>query len=103
MYGDFCWKPTDCWDQYQCDNYCGEETKRKPFENDEQTISVYAGTFKSSILTFVHEIASLQKEDKAIEELQKFYNVERVFDEIIVIDRVHVRLVGSPVWIQKHK
>lgn len=45
----------------------------------------------------------LQKEDKAIEDLYKFYNVENVFDEIITIGRVEMHLVGSPVWVQKQK
>lgn len=44
-----------------------------------------------------------QKEDKAIEELNKFYNVEETFDEIIVIQRVDTGAVASPSWVPKTK
>lgn len=42
-------------------------------------------------------------EDKALDELNKFYNVGNVFDEIITTHRVSNYLVAAPVWIQKTK
>lgn len=44
-----------------------------------------------------------QMEDKAIEELSKFYNVEETFDEIISIQRVDTGPVASPSWVPKTK
>ncbi|KAF2882129.1 hypothetical protein ILUMI_24051 [Ignelater luminosus] len=44
-----------------------------------------------------------QVEDKAIEDLYKFYNVDNVFDEIVVINRVQIGLVASPVWVHASK
>lgn len=44
-----------------------------------------------------------QMEDKAIDELYKFYNVENCFDELISIDRVHVGAVACPVWVPRQK
>lgn len=42
-------------------------------------------------------------EDKAIEELHKFYNVDAVFDEIVTIGRADDPAVALPVWIHKPK
>lgn len=44
-----------------------------------------------------------QMEDKAIEDLQKFYNVDSVFDEIVSISRVQIGSVASPVWVHLNK
>lgn len=44
-----------------------------------------------------------QIEDKAIEELHKFYNVDAVFDELVTIGRAEEPAVASPVWINKSK
>ncbi|KAF5274038.1 hypothetical protein FQR65_LT04436 [Abscondita terminalis] len=41
-----------------------------------------------------------QIEDKAIEDLHKFYNVENVFDETIIIQRVPNTLIASPVGVR---
>lgn len=44
-------------------------------------------------------LAATQIEEKAIEELKKFYNVESYFDENIKIDRVEgERMRSTPVW-----
>uniref|UniRef100_A0A6P7F2T9 Inhibitor of Bruton tyrosine kinase n=1 Tax=Diabrotica virgifera virgifera TaxID=50390 RepID=A0A6P7F2T9_DIAVI len=44
-----------------------------------------------------------QMEDKAIDELHKFYNVENAFDELITIERVNIGAVACPVWVPKQK
>nr|CAI5845111.1 unnamed protein product [Callosobruchus analis] len=44
-----------------------------------------------------------QMEDKAIEELHKFYNTENVTEEIISIERVNIGAVAAPVWVPKTK
>ncbi|KAK4884719.1 hypothetical protein RN001_000990 [Aquatica leii] len=41
-----------------------------------------------------------QIEDKAIEDLHKFYNVDNVFDEVITIQRVQIGRIASPVWVK---
>ncbi|KAB0803203.1 hypothetical protein PPYR_00173 [Photinus pyralis] len=41
-----------------------------------------------------------QIEDKAIEELDKFYNAGNISDEIITIKRVQTGLIASPVWVK---
>lgn len=40
-----------------------------------------------------------QLEDKAIEELAKFYNIEGAYDEYISIRRIDIDMVASPQWI----
>ncbi|XP_017775512.1 PREDICTED: inhibitor of Bruton tyrosine kinase [Nicrophorus vespilloides] len=42
-----------------------------------------------------------QLEDKAIEELQKFYNVDNISDEVIEAGRVEIGLVAAPIWVHK--
>ncbi|XP_056647953.1 inhibitor of Bruton tyrosine kinase [Diorhabda sublineata] len=44
-----------------------------------------------------------QMEDKAIDELHKFYNVENSFDELISVERVHIGAVACPVWVPRQK
>ncbi|CAH1965417.1 unnamed protein product [Acanthoscelides obtectus] len=44
-----------------------------------------------------------QMEDKAIEELHKFYNTENVAEEIISVERVNIGAVAAPVWVPKTK
>ncbi|VEN39985.1 unnamed protein product [Callosobruchus maculatus] len=44
-----------------------------------------------------------QMEDKAIEELHKFYNTENIAEEIISIERVNIGAVAAPVWVPKTK
>lgn len=46
---------------------------------------------------------NLQMEDRAIEELDKFYNVQDTSDEIISIERVDTGAVASPLWVPKTK
>ncbi|KAF5293017.1 hypothetical protein FQA39_LY13786 [Lamprigera yunnana] len=41
-----------------------------------------------------------QTEDRAIEDLSKFYNTTEVFDEIITVRRVPNDLIASPVWVK---
>jgi hypothetical protein len=44
-------------------------------------------------------LAATQIEEKAIEELKKFYNVENCFDENVKIDRVDgQRVLATPIW-----
>ena len=40
-----------------------------------------------------------QIEDKAIEDLCKFYNAENVDDEFITVERVNMGAVAAPVWV----
>ncbi|XP_065167013.1 inhibitor of Bruton tyrosine kinase [Atheta coriaria] len=42
-----------------------------------------------------------QIEDKALDDLKKFYNVDNVFDEVIEISRVDCGQIAAPLWIQK--
>lgn len=42
-------------------------------------------------------------EDRAIEELNKFYNVQDTEDEIISIQRVDTGALASPSWVPKSK
>ncbi|KAJ8976544.1 hypothetical protein NQ317_017952 [Molorchus minor] len=51
----------------------------------------------SKLLTFT------QIEDRAIDELHRFYNSENVTDEIIVIERVAIGAIASPVWVPRTK
>jgi hypothetical protein len=44
-----------------------------------------------------------QIEDKAIEDLIKFYNAENVTDEFITVERVNMGAVAAPVWVQGNK
>nr|CAH7752868.1 unnamed protein product [Callosobruchus chinensis] len=44
-----------------------------------------------------------QMEDKAIEDLHKFYNSENIAEEIISIERVNIGAVAAPVWVPKTK
>ncbi|XP_019772045.2 inhibitor of Bruton tyrosine kinase isoform X1 [Dendroctonus ponderosae] len=44
-----------------------------------------------------------QMEDKAIEELRRFYSVDDMDDEIIVINRVSMGAVALPTWVPKTK
>ena len=39
-----------------------------------------------------------QAEEKAIEELKEFYNVDNVFDELISVVRVGAGPMATPVW-----
>lgn len=38
-------------------------------------------------------------EDKAIEDLRKFYNADHIDDEFIEVERVNVGAVAVPVWV----
>ncbi|KAL1502111.1 hypothetical protein ABEB36_007304 [Hypothenemus hampei] len=49
------------------------------------------------------QLVYTQIEDKAIEELRKFYNADNVEDEIILIERVSMGAVALPVWVPKTK
>lgn len=42
-------------------------------------------------------------EDRAIEELDKFYNAQETSDEVITIERVDTGAVASPSWVPKTK
>ncbi|KAJ8928173.1 hypothetical protein NQ314_019235 [Rhamnusium bicolor] len=42
-------------------------------------------------------------EDRAIDELHKFYNSDNVTDEIITIERVAIGAIASPVWVPRTK
>ncbi|KAJ8924361.1 hypothetical protein NQ315_007157 [Exocentrus adspersus] len=44
-----------------------------------------------------------QIEDRAIDELHKFYNSDNVTDEIITIERVAIGAIASPVWVPRTK
>ncbi|CAG9821108.1 unnamed protein product [Phaedon cochleariae] len=44
-----------------------------------------------------------QIEDKAIDDLHKFYNTENVLDEVIIIERVNSGAIASPVWVPRAK
>ncbi|XP_074037168.1 inhibitor of Bruton tyrosine kinase isoform X2 [Leptinotarsa decemlineata] len=44
-----------------------------------------------------------QLEDKAIDDLHKFYNTENLEDEIIVIERVNIGAIARPVWVPRTK
>ncbi|XP_018574334.1 inhibitor of Bruton tyrosine kinase [Anoplophora glabripennis] len=44
-----------------------------------------------------------QIEDRAIDELHKFYNCDDVTDEIITIERVAIGAIASPVWVPRTK
>lgn len=58
------------------------------------------GYFSGVVFNF---IISFQMEDRAIEELNKFYNVQETEDEIISIQRVDTGAVASPSWVPKSK
>lgn len=45
-------------------------------------------------------LAYTQIEDKAIMELEKFYNINNIEDELIVVERVNINL-ASPIWVSK--
>ncbi|KAL3285871.1 hypothetical protein HHI36_000391 [Cryptolaemus montrouzieri] len=40
-----------------------------------------------------------QLEDKAIVELEKFYSVDSIEDEIITVERVEIGCIASPIWV----
>lgn len=42
-------------------------------------------------------------EDKAIEELHKFYNTDSLEEEVIVIERVNIGAIAAPVWVPRTK
>ena len=44
-----------------------------------------------------------QIEEKAIEELKKFYNVSSCRDEIITVSRLQTVSLATPVWKKSHK
>ncbi|KAG5881388.1 hypothetical protein JTB14_012005 [Gonioctena quinquepunctata] len=44
-----------------------------------------------------------QMEDKAIDDLHKFYNTENIVDEIIIIERVDIGAIARPVWVPRTK
>lgn len=49
------------------------------------------------------QLVFTQLEDKAIDELKRFYSVDDVEDEMILIERVSVGAVALPVWVPKTK
>ncbi|XP_025837639.1 inhibitor of Bruton tyrosine kinase-like, partial [Agrilus planipennis] len=44
-----------------------------------------------------------QIEDHAIEDLLKFYNADKVYDEIITVARVQNTVIASPLWIHSNR
>ncbi|CAH0551472.1 unnamed protein product [Brassicogethes aeneus] len=44
-----------------------------------------------------------QVEDKAIDDLHKFYNTENLSEEIILIERVSMGSIASPTWVPRNK
>lgn len=40
-------------------------------------------------------------EDKAMDELKRFYSIDSVEDELIVIERVTGGVLATPVWVPK--
>ncbi|XP_045476233.1 inhibitor of Bruton tyrosine kinase [Harmonia axyridis] len=45
------------------------------------------------------KLVHTQLEDKAIMDLEKFYNINAVEDEVITVQRVEIGNVASPVWV----
>ncbi|KAK9875280.1 hypothetical protein WA026_007670 [Henosepilachna vigintioctopunctata] len=44
-----------------------------------------------------------QLEDKAILELEKFYNIDNIEDEIINVQRVEIGKIASPIWVPRNQ
>ncbi|XP_050296908.1 inhibitor of Bruton tyrosine kinase [Anthonomus grandis grandis] len=49
------------------------------------------------------QLIHTQLEDKAIEELRVFYNVDNIEEEVIIIDRVSMGAIAVPTWVPKVK
>ena len=60
-----------------------------------QSENVYRAQSKSLAVT--------QLEERAIEELKVFYNVENIFDELISVDRANASALATPVWNPRRK
>ena len=58
-----------------------------------QKESIYRAQSKSLTIT--------QLEERAIEELEQFYNIENVFDELITVQRANTSELATPVWNPK--
>ena len=43
-------------------------------------------------------LAVTQLEERAIQELKLFYNVDNIFDELITVDRANTSTLATPVW-----
>ena len=69
----------------------------KDIMNQEQMekFSLYKAQSKS--------LTATQLEEKAIEELKVFYNVENTFDEFIFVERASDFVLATPVWNPKRK
>merc|ERR1712110_1308961 len=55
--------------------------------------SIYRAQSKSLTIT--------QLEEQAIEELEQFYNIDNVFDELITVQRASTSELVTPVWNPK--
>jgi len=58
-----------------------------------QKESIYRAQSKSLTIT--------QLEERAIEELEQFYNIDNVFDELITVQRANTSELATPVWNPK--
>jgi len=58
-----------------------------------QKESIYRAQSKSLTIT--------QLEEQAIEELEQFYNIDNVFDELITVQRANTSELATPVWNPK--
>ena len=58
-----------------------------------QKESIYRAQSKSLTIT--------QLEEQAIEELEQFYNIDNVFDELIIVQRANASELATPVWNPK--
>ena len=48
-------------------------------------------------------LTAIELEERAIEELKAFYNVENIFDEFITVERTNTCAIATPVWNTKRK
>lgn len=91
---------------HNMENIISSEKKQK--ENlvkitSKQLIYTQVTIDKSWIIHFLNNLIFTQLEDKAIDELINFYNADNMQDEIIIIERVSMGAVASPVWVPKTK
>jgi len=49
------------------------------------------------------QLVFTQLEDKAIDELNRFYNVDNIEDEVIIVERVSMGAVALPIWVPRTK
>ncbi|XP_066249133.1 inhibitor of Bruton tyrosine kinase [Euwallacea similis] len=74
-----------------------------PTDNFETIISNERKQKENLVKITSKQLVYTQIEDKAIDELKKFYNVDNIEDEIITIERVSMGAVALPVWVPKTK